>query len=335
VDFRLTEDQQALREGVRSFCEGQMPDGKLRELEGEDAFDRHLWSELSAMGVFSLRLGEDAGGVGLGTSDAVLVFAELGRRLVPGPVIWSHLGAGLVDGAASGECVVGGLDRMGPCQDDPVLVEHLGSLDALLVLRPDGVFQIDSRSLDATPVGVPLDPLTPLHHVEILPEGERLGDVELAVQLRRDGAALASGFLLGICETTLELANDYARSREQFGRPIGGFQAVKHILADMFVRQEAARAATYAAGVVLDQPDVDDVERVVASAKLVSGESALKNCRACIQVHGGTGYTWEVPVHYYLKRTWVLETVFGTVEECAERVAERIERGTEDGPARL
>jgi alkylation response protein AidB-like acyl-CoA dehydrogenase len=113
----------------------------------------------------------------------------------------------------------------------------------------------------------------------------------------------------------------YAKEREQFNRPIGSFQAVKHILADMFVRQEVARASVYAAGATVDQPDVGDLERAVSSAKITAGEAGLKNSRACIQVYGGMGYTWEVPAHYYLKRTWVLSTVFGNLEEHEERVA--------------
>jgi alkylation response protein AidB-like acyl-CoA dehydrogenase len=121
---------------------------------------------------------------------------------------------------------------------------------------------------------------------------------------------------------TQELATEYAKKREQFDRPIGSFQAIKHILADCFTRQEVARAATYAAGATLDDPEVGDVERAVCSAKLMAGDAAMKNARACVQVHGGMGYTWEIPAHYYLKRTWVLENAFGGVDEHAERVAE-------------
>jgi alkylation response protein AidB-like acyl-CoA dehydrogenase len=324
VDFQLSDDQKALRDGIRSFCEGRVPVDTLRELEAKPELDRGLWGELAEMGVFGLRLPESDGGVGLGTGDAVLVFAELGRRLVPGPLVWTHLAAGLVDGAASGEAIVGGVDLLGP-QPDPILVEHLQSLDVLLVLRPDGVFRVDPRDVQAQAVATSLDPLTPVHHAGDLPRGELLGDADAAARLRLEGAALAAGQLLGICEATVELAVAYAKEREQFGRPIGSFQALKHLLADMFVRQEAARAAAYAAGVTLDQPDVGDVLRSVAGAKLVAGEAAVKNARACIQVHGGMGYTWEVPVHYYLKRAYVLASQFGDAEEWAGDVARRLD----------
>ncbi|NNL67898.1 MAG: acyl-CoA/acyl-ACP dehydrogenase [Myxococcales bacterium] len=321
MDFRLTDDQEALRDGVRAFCEGRVPIETLRELEQTPALDRGLWRELAEMGVFGLRVPEAEGGVGLGMADAVVVFAELGRRLVPGPLVWSHLAAGLVDGAASGETVVGGVDLMGAL-GEPHLVEHFDSLDVLLVLRPEGVYRLDPKSLDATAIETPLDPLTPVHHVADLTSVELVASATDAVRLHMEGTALAAALMLGIAESTQELAVAYAKTREQFGRPIGGFQTIKHICADMFVRQEVARAAVYAAGATLDDPGVGDVARAVSSAKITAGDGAMHNARACIQVHGGMGYTWEVPAHYYLKRTWLLENVFGTTGEHEERVAE-------------
>ena len=139
MDFRVTEDQAALQEGIRNFCEGRVSIDQLRELEGP-GFAADLWSELAEMGVFALRLDESAGGVGLGTADAVLVFEELGKALVPGPLAWTHLAAGLVDGAADGSTVVGGLDLFAGGEGAQV-VEHLEQIDALLVLRRDGVFR--------------------------------------------------------------------------------------------------------------------------------------------------------------------------------------------------
>ena len=318
MDFRLSDDQEALRDGIRSFCDGRFGLERLEETARAGGFDRDLWAELASMGVFSLRQPESAGGVGLGMADAVLVFAELGRRLVPGPAVWTHLAAGLVPGAAAGDAVVGGVDV---ADGEPVLVEHLAALDALLVVRDDGVERVDPRALAATPIAAPLDPLTPLHHAASLPRGERLGDGALAARLRLEGAALAAAQLLGIAESTQELAVAYAKQREQFGRAIGGFQAIKHLCADLFVRQEMARAAVYAAGATLDQPEVGDPARAVSSAKVVASEAAMKNARTCIQIHGGMGYTWEMAPHWYLKRAWVLGASFGSGEAHEERLA--------------
>ncbi|RIL04000.1 MAG: acyl-CoA dehydrogenase [Proteobacteria bacterium] len=323
MDFRLTEDQSALQSGIRAWCDGQLPHERLAELAKGDPFDAKLWSGLAEMGVFGLRAPESEGGVGLGLADAALVFAELGRRLVPGPVAWTHLAAGLVPGAASGETVVGGLDLAGAL-GEPHLVEHFGALDVLLVLRADSVERVDAKALAAEPVATPLDPLTPVAHVRSLPSGERVGGADLAARLRLEGAALVAALSLGIAEMAQELATAYAKEREQFGRAIGGFQSIKHMLADMFVRQEMARAAVWAAGATYDQDGVGDRARAIASARVVAGDAAMKNARACIQIYGGMGYTWEMPPHYYLKRAWVLSTCFGTSEEHEARLAEML-----------
>src|SRR5450756_315583 len=113
-------------------------------------------------------------------------------------------------------------------------------------------------------------------------------------------------------------AHGYARERHQFARPIGSFQAVKHLLADMAVRAEVARAAVDAAACVVDDPAAGDAVRAVSGAKLIAGEAALHNAKGSLQVHGGMGFTWDVDVHLYLKRAWVLDTVFGTPDEHAD-----------------
>jgi hypothetical protein len=140
-------------------------------------------------------------------ADAVLVFAELGRRLVPGPAVWSHLAAGLVPGAGAGGAVVGGVDAG---DGEPILIEHLAALDALLVVRDDGVERVDPRSVKAEPVATPLDPLTPVQHAAALPRGERIGDAAAAARLRLEGAALVAAELLGVAESAQELAVAYA-----------------------------------------------------------------------------------------------------------------------------
>ncbi|MBW2244390.1 MAG: acyl-CoA dehydrogenase family protein [Deltaproteobacteria bacterium] len=320
MDFQLNEDQVALQEGIRAFASGNYAFERIPEIE-KQPLNREAWSELAEMGVFSLRLSEADGGLGLGMVEAVVVFQELGKCLAPGPLIWSQLAAGLVDGAATGEAIVGGLDLTRP-GSEPLLLEYGNQLDTLLVLRPEGVFRVDPKALEMKPVGTPLDPLTPMQRVKALPQGDLLTpDVE---SLRTQGAALAAGLMLGIAEATLEYANDYAKTREQFDRPIGSFQAIKHMLADMYVRLGQVRCATYAAGATLDDPGAGNVVRAVSSAKVVAGEAAMKNARACIQIYGGMGYTWELPPHYYLKRTFVLEHAFGTIDEHAERVADSL-----------
>ena len=321
MNFSLDDDQLALQQGIRDFCEQEFPIDKLAALE-KAPVTRERWKQLADMGVFSLRLPEAQGGVGLGMAEAVLVFQELGRRLVPGPLVWSHLAAGAIEGAASGAAIVGGVDDTHPT-NRPVLIEHAGVLDALLVLGNGGVSCAPASALAGRDFETPLDPLTPLRHVAALPQGEPVGDAAVAARWWRDGALLTAALQLGVAETTLELAVEYAKKREQFDRPIASFQAIKHLAADMHVRVEAARAAVYAAGATRDDAAIGDAMRAISSARVVAGEAARKNARMCIQIFGGMGFTWEMPPHYFLKRAMLLEQAFGTTDDHCELVAER------------
>jgi alkylation response protein AidB-like acyl-CoA dehydrogenase len=322
MNFSLNDDQLALQQGIRDFCEQEFPLDKLAALE-KAPVTRERWKQLAEMGVFSLRLPEAQGGVGLGMADSVLVFAELGRRLVPGPLVWTHLAAGAVEGAANGDAIVGGLDDT-HATNRPLLVEHAGALDAFVLLRKNGIARAPASTLAGRDFATPLDPLTPMRHLAQLPPADPCGDAAAAARFRRDGALLTAALQLGIAETTLELAVEYAKKREQFDRPIASFQAIKHFAADMYVRVEAARAAVYAAGAACDDPAIGDPQRAASAARVVAGHAALENARKCIQIYGGMGFTWEMPPHYFLKRAQVLEHAFGTSDDHSELIAESI-----------
>jgi alkylation response protein AidB-like acyl-CoA dehydrogenase len=327
MDFELTEFQTDLAEGVRRLCEGRFPLETLRTAEGsEQVVDRKGWRELGDAGVFNLCLAESAGGVGLGLPEAVLVFEELGRALVPGPLVASHLAAGLIDGAADGSAVVGLVERPAAGATIPLVVEHLSDLDTLLVLSDQGVATVDPSTLDATAVHRPMDPLTPLWIVAALPDGTELGGSDLSARWRRDGAVLTAALQVGLAGWSTDLATAYAKARKQFGRVIGGIQAVKHICADMVVRAEVARVAVQAAAVTIAQGDVGDPQVASFGAKLLADEAALANGKSCIQVHGGMGFTWEVPAHLAFKRARVLATQFGTDDELAEWLGDSLAR---------
>ncbi|MFD6889060.1 acyl-CoA dehydrogenase family protein [Streptomyces sp. NPDC059957] len=301
MDFQPTQDQRDLRAGVRDLLAGRYGREELRASVDRAAatgrsVDRELWRELGEAGFFSLRLPEDEGGVGLGLPEAVLVFEEAGRALLPGPLVATHLAAGLVAGAAEGEAVVTAFDLEGP------LVAHLGEADA--VLGADG---------KPAPAGAgdpvrSADPLTPLARVSVP------GRPVAAGAYRDAGALLTAALQLGSALRTVELAVRYAKEREQFGQPIGAFQAVKHLCAQMLVRAEVARTAVYAAAVTADPAEV-------AGAKLLADEAAVRNARDCLQVHGGMGFTWEADVHLHLKRAWVRAEQWRTAAQAEEALA--------------
>lgn len=250
---------------------------------GGPRLDRGLWRALGDLGFFALRVPEAEGGVGLGLPEAVLVFEEAGRALLPGPLVATHLAAGAVPGAATGETVVAAVDGG--------LVEWLADAD---VVRGDATGAVPLRSLD---------PLTPLHRVP-------------AARPAPDPVAilLTAAEQLGTATRVCELAVQHARAREQFGRPIGAFQAVAHLCAGILVRAETARAAVYAAAVTADPADI-------AAARILADEAAARGARDCLQVHGGMGFTWESEVHLHLKRAWVRTQRAGGVTESEEVLA--------------
>ncbi|MFJ3171701.1 acyl-CoA dehydrogenase family protein [Streptomyces roseus] len=293
MDFRLTQEQGDLRAGVRDLLAGRYGREALRaSVDAGGTLDRGLWRQLGAAGFFALRLPEAAGGVGLGMPEAVLVFEEAGRALLPGPLVATHLAAGVVPGAAEGAAVVTAFDLGG------ALVAHLGEADAVL-------------GAPSLPAGEPVpsaDPLTPLHRVASPPAAAQ------AVAYRDEGALLTAALQVGSALRTVELAVRHGGEREQFGQPIGAFQAVKHLCAQMLVRAEVARTALYAAAVTADAAEA-------AGAKLLADEAAVRNARDCLQVHGGMGFTWEADVHLHLKRAWVRAEQWRTAEEVQELLA--------------
>ncbi|WP_330297030.1 acyl-CoA dehydrogenase family protein [Streptomyces sp. NBC_00503] len=315
MDFQPTQDQRDLRAGVRDLLAGRYGREELRaSVDAADAsgrsVDRALWRELGEAGFFALRLPEEEGGVGLGLPEAVLVFEEAGRALLPGPLVATHLAAGVVPGAAEGTAVVTAFDLgSGPGSGSGpggLLVSHLGESDAVL-------------GLAELPAGEPVrsaDPLTPLARVPVgaSVQAAMAGDPDAR---RDEGALLTAALQLGSALRTVELAVRYAKEREQFGQPIGAFQAVKHLCAQMLVRAEVARTAVYAAAVTGDPAEV-------AGAKLLADEAAVRNARDCLQVHGGMGFTWEADVHLHLKRAWVRAEQWRTAAQAEEALAEEL-----------
>ena len=318
MDLQPTDDQNSLVEMITGFAADRFPIEIVRSYGEQGGFDRSRWSELAALGTFGIAVPEESGGVGLNFIDAVLVHEALGAALVPGPLVAATLAAGVVDGVIDGSVV--------PClidlpDDGPLIVEHFRSADVLLVVSNDGVNLVPCSELNGSDVLHPTDPTTPVTVLASLPAGESVGGPELATAWRQRGSLLASAQLSGNSSGSTSLAVDYAKEREQFGRPIGSFQGLKHLLADSWIRTEVARSSVWAAGVTIDEPEVGSIPRAVAGARLTAARAATENAKTCVQVHGGMGFTWEVDAHLFLKRAWVLETQFGSIDDAADVVA--------------
>jgi len=323
MDFLLSDDQAALQSELRRFLTDRV-DHDLRTAAADlpGAIDRSLWAELASMGVFGIHTSEDDGGVGLGLAEATIVFEELGRVAAPGPTISTCLASTLgVDGAVDGTNVVGLI------RADTLLVEHLEGLDTLLMHHDGLVERVDKP--EGTLLPRPLDPLTPVSQVEAIPAGDEISTAGERIIVH--GRLLAAAFQVGLGQAAVDLGTEYAGQRQQFGKVIGSFQAVKHLLADAVVAVDIARAGVHAAAVALDEaaddrdtdaePRADGRTMSVDAARLVASEAAQRACEACIQVHGGIGFTWELDAHLFLKRSLALDATFGSVHASHDVVA--------------
>jgi alkylation response protein AidB-like acyl-CoA dehydrogenase len=263
--FLPTDEQLELQRGVRELLDRRFPLDRL-----PSGYDDGLWRELTETGVFSLRTELE-----LGLADAALVYEELGRAAVPGPLVGTFLAAGHADGPVtfleSGRT--------------PLLVPHLDAAAALLVFDEDEVQVV--RDVTGTLLADPIDPLSPLHELTAMPAGDVVASGPDAGRLWLEGAVLTAALQVGLAARLTELA----------------------------------RVAVHAAAVTLDDREATEVSRPVAGAKLLADEAAVTNGRASVQVHGGMGFTWEIPVHFFLKRAWLHATEFGTVDDHAEDLA--------------
>ncbi|NUL03155.1 acyl-CoA/acyl-ACP dehydrogenase [Streptomyces lunaelactis] len=303
MDFRLTDDQRALRSGVRELLAGRFGRDALRAaVDREGTVDRELWRQLGEAGFFALRLPEAEGGVGLGLPEAVLAFEEAGRALLNGPLVATHLAAGIVPGAAEGGTVVTCATQLRGH------LPHFADADVALVLYDRSWRVRYPKDLPSARAVRSMDPLTPVHRSS--------PDIPTAPP-HPDGTLLTAAEQLGSAARTTEAAVQYAKERQQFGQPVGGFQAVKHLCAQMLVRTEVARSAVYAAAVTEDLTEI-------AGAKLLADEAAVRNARDCLQVYGGMGFTWEADVHLHLKRAWLRAQMWLTAAESEEIQADAL-----------
>ena len=307
MDLLLDDEEQAIADTAAALLDKAGYPSALRGLPSGAGIDVELWRTCAGLGWLGLGLPEAVGGVGLGATHEVVLFRELGRRLAPGPFVASvtaaHLAHGAGDPATAAALVSGsltaawaevegdGLQLSGSAAPDLVLVQHDGVLEL-----------VDARSLGA------LAPVPAVDRSVALLRGQApvgRGAIDRGGGAARRAGLLSAAALVGIAEATRDLAAAYATEREQFGRPIGTFQAVKHRCADMAIRAEAAWAQVAFAAATVDGGQ--DAGRSVASAKVVAVDAAHRNAAGNLQVHGGIGFTAEHDAHLFIGRAHVWE----------------------------
>jgi alkylation response protein AidB-like acyl-CoA dehydrogenase len=355
MQFGLNESQEILRESARKFFAGECPIAEVRRLMDTDtAFDANLWTKLAEQGYTGIIFPEEFGGVGLGIVELILLMEEAGRAPLPGPLFSTVALAGTVlNAVASNEqkkkhlapicrgearSTVAFLEDSaswdltavhltatnGKLKGQKLFVPDAAIADWLIVVARNGIFLVDSKA-----PGVLIEPMLGMDLTRKLysvhfdnASAEKIGETsgsEFSRAFDIATAALAAEMVGGM-QRTLDLTVEYAKTRKQFGKPIGIFQAVQHQCADMYLETESSRSAVYYAAWAL-QENAPDAAAAVSIAKMYASDASRTVGNRGIQVHGGMGFTWENDIHLYYRRAKASETAFGDASFHRERLA--------------
>ena len=322
-------------------------------------FDNTAWAAMADQGWLALEVPEDEDGLGLGTVEVAVLCEEVGRRLVAAPFLSSVLVLGALMrpearvvgqtedwrraisvGAASGCLCFVPRGRHLRAEGDGQQVLLSGtvgptvfapSADVAVVVTGSDVYAVDQRQHGQPPPVAAMDRTRELGVLAF--EGTpalHLGGSEAARAALDRAATLSSAEMLGSADRVLSMAVSYAKDRVQFGKPIGSFQAVKHMLADALVDVEGMRSTAYYAAwcTAADDPDRS---MSASMAKTWCSDASRRVMATALQVHGGIGFTWEHDMHLYLKRAQLDQVSYGDAAFHRDRIAELLRAGLHVG----
>jgi len=365
VYFDLTDEQQAIRSTAHDFLASRFKSERIREIAaGESGFDEAGWKEMAELGWAGLALPEEWGGQGLGTVELAVLFEEMGYALAPSPLL-SNTIAGLAlavggsdeqkerwlrplaEGSLRGAPAL--IDADGPAEPmkfsmsaadvlsgTKTLVLDAGSADFFLVATADGGRHIVEKGAEGVTVTAEesIDPTRRLFSIRfdgVRPEATLDGGGEDYHPVFHRACVALAAESTGIAQRALEMSVAYAKDRQQFGRPIGAYQAVSHRCAQMLLETENSRSAVYGAAWAADA-EPESLPLAASTAKAYASDAGWRVPDMAIQVHGGIGFTWEHDLHFFLKRGLGNAAMFGDARWHREQVAEAVLAG-ETGPA--
>ena len=331
MNFDLTDDQRSIQRTARDFLAARYKPEEIRRLayETERGFTDEGWADICELGWPALLVDEEHGGLGLGVVELAVVQEELGAALAPSPFLSTVAAAALIADAGSDDQrarwlpgLAAGEARgtVASLRDGEGWAAVPDADGADVVVVRDGEGWALAEGVTTAPVQA-LDPTRRLWSVtadgalDPLPgDGARAADV-IAVALGAES--------VGVALRTMEMAVAYAKEREQFGRPIGAYQAVSHACAQMLLEVEGARSVVLYAAWALDH-EPESSQLAASMAKAYASDAGWRVPAAALQVHGGIGFTWEHDLHLWLKRGKANAYLWGDAREHRARVADLI-----------
>jgi len=327
MHFDLNDEQQEIKRTAHEFLASRFKPEKVRELADADSYDDGLWREISELGWPGIAIAEDDGGQGLGMVELSALLEESGYVCAPSPLLGTSGAALVISAAGSDEQRSEWLPKLasgeatgsfgGFADGQSTLFCDLPTADVVVTFDAEGALLAPTSEVDFERFAA-IDS-TRSYGLVSDAAGERLpGDVDAG----RDRLAVAiAGELTGIAQRTLEMATDYARERQQFGRPIGAYQAASHRIAGMLLATEESRSLTYYAAWTADaEPETLPMAAAMAGAR--SADAGWEVPASALQVLGGIGFTWEHDLQFWLKRGRVAGRMLGSPRDHRERVAD-------------
>jgi 3-oxochol-4-en-24-oyl-CoA dehydrogenase len=340
VSATITDEQFAARELVRSWAAASSASEGARDVEqGQPDAWRAAYDGLAQLGIFGVALPEEQGGADGTVEDLCAMIDEAAAALVPGPVATTALATLLIDSADVLESLIAGERVAGVALSADVRFDGgraSGTAEYVLGADPAGVLLLPAGDsvvlIDAGADGVTIEPQKatdfsrPLARVVL--DSAPAEALSVSTQRFTDVAAtVLAAEAAGLARWTLQTATEYAKVREQFGKPIGSFQAIKHMCAEMLLRSEQASVAAADAARAVSEDDERQLSIAVAIAAAAGIDAAKANAKDCIQVLGGIGITWEHDAHLYLRRAYGIEHFLGGGTRWLRRIATLTQQG--------
>ena len=300
MDASFTPEQEELRAQARAFL---------------DANPAPTWAQLAELGWTGVSVPEELGGAGLGFLEQAVLHEELGRALSPGP-FFSTVAVALPGLPPEEQARVAAGETSWVLALGP-LVPDLDTAERIAVVGGDGIYELVGAAREVLDTSDGTRPLGIVAGGEV---GPRLASTEPLPTIRQRSLAELALEACGAGRRALDLALEYVGQREQFGRPVGSYQAVAHPLATSYTELELARSLTLWAAWCVDTDD-PRTEIACAAAKAQAAEAAVAACECAIQVHGGVGFTWEHPLHRLYKRAQWIRSWEASAEQLRAEVA--------------
>jgi alkylation response protein AidB-like acyl-CoA dehydrogenase len=327
VNFDFNDEQQEIKRTASEFLASRFTPAKVRELAEARSYDDALYKQISELGWPGIAIAESDGGQGLGMVELVVLQEEFGYVCAPSPLLGSAGAALVISAAGSDEQRAEWLPRLasgeatgsfgGFADGKSTLFCDLPTADVVVTFEGEGALVAPASEVEFEP----FEAIDATRSYALVSDaaGERLpGDVDAG---RHRLAVAIAAELTGLAQRTLEMAVEYARERQQFGRPIGAYQAVGHRCAAMLLATEESRSLTYYSAWTADaEPESLPMAAAMAGAK--SGDAGWQVPASALQVFGGIGFTWEHDLQFWLKRGRVAGRMLGTSRDHRERVAD-------------